>query len=263
MEADSIISIAEATAAVKGGFDINRHRNYPTTDLAAFAITEPIAIHIGGIVNSIALNKWLNDTVINGRIFPTIESMYGIDRQYLSMKDLFIVKYDEHGQNRLQIHQDSSSISFNIALNQYDVDYTAGGTYFALINDVIKIDTGDILIHPSKLYHSGHAISKGTRYLLVGFVNVDKFTLNTFYQTFGEYAYCFQLRYISSLYNNVDKTKQQCTFFLWPVYYQISHILKGDTWICKVIKYSIYTLSSLFIIIIGIIIYGYISYKMY
>jgi hypothetical protein len=34
-------------------------------------------------------------------------------------------------------------------------------------------EQGDLIIHSSKIDHSGLPITKGTRYLLVGFVNLN------------------------------------------------------------------------------------------
>jgi len=50
-------------------------------------------------------------------------------------------------------------------------DFEGGGTYF---DDglIMKGEQGDLIIHSSKINHSGVSITKGTRYLLVGFANI-------------------------------------------------------------------------------------------
>jgi len=51
-------------------------------------------------------------------------------------------------------------------------DFEGGGTYF---DDglIMKGEQGDLIVHSSKMKHSGLPIIKGTRYLLVGFVNIQ------------------------------------------------------------------------------------------
>ena len=62
-------------------------------------------------------------------------------------------------------------MSFNILLSN-NSDFEGGGTYF---DDGLtsKTEQGDLLIHSSKIKHSGKPITKGKRYLLVGFVNLQ------------------------------------------------------------------------------------------
>jgi predicted 2-oxoglutarate/Fe(II)-dependent dioxygenase YbiX len=69
------------------------------------------------------------------------------------------------------MHRDGSFLSFNILLS-HAADFEGGGTYF---DDGLTayLEQGDILIHSSKIKHAGLPITKGTRYLLVGFLNLD------------------------------------------------------------------------------------------
>lgn len=126
------------------------------------------------------LSKWLNETLLAERVLPLLSEQYGIRSHLMTMKDLFIVKYDARTpgkQRRLDTHQDSSQLSFNIALTQYDRDYQGGGTKFDILGGgrrTVKIERGAMLTHPSKLFHSGLEITDGQRYLLVGFVSVEK-----------------------------------------------------------------------------------------
>jgi predicted 2-oxoglutarate/Fe(II)-dependent dioxygenase YbiX len=88
----------------------------------------------------------------------------------LNVKDLFVVKYKENAQNYLDMHQDGSFLSFNILLSD-PIEFEGGGTYF---DDGLTahLEQGDILIHSSRVKHSGLPIVKGTRYLLVGFLDI-------------------------------------------------------------------------------------------
>jgi hypothetical protein len=88
----------------------------------------------------------------------------------ISYTDIFIVKYEHNAQSYLEMHCDGSFISFQILLSEVN-DFEGGGTYF---DDglVMKPEQGDLVIHSSRIKHSGLPIKSGTRYLLVGFVNL-------------------------------------------------------------------------------------------
>ena len=159
VETNSIISLAEDHASRTGGWLTARHANYPTTDLAAYSIKEDMILFDSN--KKIDFSKWLNETLLTNRVFPLMSKQYGINTQHMSIKDLFIVKYDAKSpgrQRRLETHQDSSKLSFNIALSEFGADFTGGGTMFDILDNVgaaVRIHKGSMLTHPSKLYHSG------------------------------------------------------------------------------------------------------------
>jgi hypothetical protein len=151
-----IINECEKYAKDNGGWTKKRHKNYPTTDLPV----ENVKVISGFVLNSIKV------------IGDKIKQSYCLnDEITLNFQDLFIVKYKEDEQNFLEIHKDGSFISFNILLSNIN-DFEGGGTYF---DDglIIKGEQGDLIIHSSRVKHSGLPITKGTRYLLVGFVNLN------------------------------------------------------------------------------------------
>lgn len=121
----------------------------------------------------------------------------------LYCKDLFIVKYDaEHelSQRHLALHMDSSTLTFSLSLSPFsdltapiiadpsnittkdDSDlteiqnhsYQDGGTRFYLSPRVVINPLGSLMLHNSALFHEGIKISKGKRYIMVGFVNIRK-----------------------------------------------------------------------------------------
>jgi hypothetical protein len=72
------------------------------------------------------------------------------------------------------MHTDKSEWTFIIALSEgRGKDYECGGTYIEAIDSTIHPQRGQVLIFPGKLRHRGQKITKGIRYLLVGFM-VDK-----------------------------------------------------------------------------------------
>jgi hypothetical protein len=154
-----IINECEKFAEKNGGWTTRRHKNYPTTDLPVESV-KPI---VGFIFESLKM------------ITEKIKKSYGLEHDgiLIDYRDLFIVKYKEDGQNFLELHKDGTFLSFNILLSN-NIDFEGGGTYF---DDglIMKGEQGDLILHNSKMKHSGLPITKGTRYLLVGFavVNMD------------------------------------------------------------------------------------------
>jgi len=150
-----LINECEKYAEKNGGWTKKRHDNYPTTDLPVENVTSIASFVFESlkiITEKITLSYGLNDDI------------------KLDYIDLFIVKYKHDDQNFLEIHKDGSFLSFNILLSNCD-DFEGGGTYF---DDglIMKGEQGDLIIHSSRINHSGLPITKGTRYLLVGFVNI-------------------------------------------------------------------------------------------
>ena len=151
-----IINECEKYAENNGGWATKRHTKYYTTDLPVESV-KPI---IGFIFESLK--------IITGKI----KKSYGLnDEIVIDYKDLFIVKYKEDQQNFLEIHKDVSFLSFNVLLSDVS-DFEGGGTYF---DDglIMKGEQGDLILHSSKIKHAGLPITKGTRYLFVGFANMN------------------------------------------------------------------------------------------
>jgi hypothetical protein len=157
-----IINESENYAHSSGGWTKNRHNNYPTTDLP--------------IDNIKSIFPFMIETFRT--ISIKIKNSYNLsDDIKINFVDVFVVKYKFNEQNYLEIHKDGSFLSFNILLSNPN-DFDGGGTYF---DDglIMKPDQGDLIIHSSKIKHSGLPITKGTRYLLVGFINLNLFVNNS------------------------------------------------------------------------------------
>ena len=89
--------------------------------------------------------------------------------QITAFDDVFVVKYDIEQQKELIRHYDSGDVSFILALSDRK-DYDGGGTNFDVLGeDTVHLARGECLIFDSKMYHSGVPISRGVRYILVGF----------------------------------------------------------------------------------------------
>jgi hypothetical protein len=151
-----IIFESEEYAKKNGGWMTRRHENYPTTDI-------PIE-KIKNIFNFVLFS--FSD------IFNKIKKSYCFTEEVsFNIKDLFVVKYNEEIQNKLDLHHDGSFLSINILLSD-PKDFEGGGTYF---NDglTVFLEQGDLLVHSGKVKHSGLPVTKGTRYIMVAFVVID------------------------------------------------------------------------------------------
>jgi hypothetical protein len=151
-----LINESELYAKENGGWTTNRHNNYPTTDIP--------------VENIKPIFKYVLRTIRN--IMSKIYKSYCIPENItINVVDLFIVKYEKDSQNKLETHTDGSFITFSIMLSS-SKDYEGGGTEF---NDGIQmfLEQGDILVHSGYVKHSGLEITKGSRYILVGFTSIN------------------------------------------------------------------------------------------
>lgn len=163
LECQDIVKEAEERAA-QMGWTTNRHGNYPTTDIPLVELPRTM--------------KFLRRALAE-RLYPLLRAQF---KEYLPpgdapfrlrVADGFIVKYDaDGGQSELKPHRDGSVFSFNIALNPA-TDYEGGGTWFDSLGSSIKIDEGNLVTHASGVLHGGHGITKGKRYIMVGFVILE------------------------------------------------------------------------------------------
>ena len=138
-----------------GKWTSNRHKNYPTTDIPVNDIPG-----IEDIISDISSN-----------VISEIKKSYYLESEcVINPYDLFVVKYDTCGQSGLDIHRDQSEFSFVLLLSDPS-DFEGGGTIYKERNLLVNPDEkGSISIHFGKLYHGGKNITKGTRYILIGFL---------------------------------------------------------------------------------------------
>lgn len=150
-----IITETENYASMTGGWTTRRHDKYPTTDIPVERIPHVFNLVIASL----------------GSLFNKMLKSYGVDTiGKIDVADLFIVKYDECGQKTLDMHNDGSFLTFNMALNS-EGDYDGGGTLFE-DGVIMRVGQGDVVWHCGQIKHGGLPITRGTRYLLVGFLNL-------------------------------------------------------------------------------------------
>lgn len=151
-----IVGECERYASKTGGWTVDRHIAYPTTDLPVDKIPSIFGLileTLKTITNQVSASYGLDDTMV------------------INVKDLFVVKYSDDAQNRLEMHCDESFLSFSILLNDTN-EFEGGGTYF---DDGLTcfLNKGEMLLHSSQIKYSGLPVTKGKRYLLVGFLDID------------------------------------------------------------------------------------------
>ncbi len=149
-----IIKEAEAHAKQNGGWEKKRHENYPTVDLDT--------------KNIVSLRSYITRTVYE-RIIPQIEKLYQLPSGMLGINETFVAKYSIGGQTALEAHEDGSEFSFVAVLND---DFIGGGTYFVESKVHMDAKPGSVIVFNGQNRHMGKEITKGTRYILTGFLNL-------------------------------------------------------------------------------------------
>lgn len=116
---------------------------------------------------------WLH--FLNLYVRPLVEYVYiGYNHGPPSAVANFVVRYRPDEQPLLRPHWDSSTYTVNIALNRAGIDYEGGGCRFIRYNcSIVDTKKGWMLMHPGKPthYHEGLLVTKGTRYIMVSFVD--------------------------------------------------------------------------------------------
>mmetsp|Transcript_14867 Transcript_14867/g.41069 ORF Transcript_14867/g.41069 Transcript_14867/m.41069 type:complete len:446 (-) Transcript_14867:619-1956(-) len=159
------------------GWHKTRREAYLTTDLKL--ATDPFTAHD---------RAWLADK-LDARLAPLLSRLYGISQASIRCNDLFLVRYQAGKRARLRKHVDDVDLSFNLLLS---TNFTGGGTRFfngwqqKLNNPAPENDhefvfyhaqprrAGTVLLHSSQVEHEGHQVDTGTRFILAGFLSVDR-----------------------------------------------------------------------------------------
>jgi len=70
----------------------------------------------------------------------------------------------------IEMHYDGCDYTWQAMLTRMN-EYEGGGTYFRCLKKTIKLQQGQVLVHPGELYHKGIDITCGVRCLLVCFTD--------------------------------------------------------------------------------------------
>uniref|UniRef100_A0A2K6CTZ6 procollagen-lysine 5-dioxygenase n=1 Tax=Macaca nemestrina TaxID=9545 RepID=A0A2K6CTZ6_MACNE len=117
-------------------------------------------------------DQWLQ--LLRTYVGPMTESLFpGYHTKARAVMN-FVVRYRPDEQPSLRPHHDSSTFTLNVALNHKGLDYEGGGCRFLRYDCVISSPRkGWALLHPGRLthYHEGLPTTRGTRYIMVSFVD--------------------------------------------------------------------------------------------
>jgi len=152
------------------GWQKLRHELYPTTDLNV--VTDGF---------SEADRNWLRQK-LDARLAPTLERIFGIPPSAIRANDMFLIRYDGDRRASLSKHTDDGSITFSVLLsdgfegggtrywNRLEANQGALGSPFAYLLP----EVGMMQTFPAMIQHEGVQTTRGRRYLLIGFLAVDK-----------------------------------------------------------------------------------------
>jgi hypothetical protein len=104
-----------------------------------------------------------------------VRQLYG-DTVRMDLNQPHILKYDSNHKG-VVLHRDRCDVTAQLMLSA-PRDYVGGGTYFPDLGAeddsmaTVRLERGDLLLHPGKLVHAGRLITSGQRYLLVWFCHV-------------------------------------------------------------------------------------------
>ncbi|KAJ1855235.1 hypothetical protein GGH12_003615 [Coemansia sp. RSA 1822] len=136
------------------GWTTQRHGAFPTRD---------IPINVLSIASTVTSR--LEQTLL-----PRLHEHTGIDIKYWTFRDIFVVGYHEDHQRALEMHSDGSLASLTLLLND-PREFDGGGTFFEKFALRVEQVPGDAWIHDGRLDHSGVAITRGKRLVMVAFID--------------------------------------------------------------------------------------------
>lgn len=136
---------------------VDRHENYPTTDmlLTAIGMDEIYNDVLKEYVMQLSIYLW----ALEGKGWDDMKS------------ENFLAKYKPNAQGHLSIHHDRADITCLIQLSDLD-EYEGGGTWFRRQKKLVKGPIGYATLHPGNITHKhgARATTKGTRYIVVSFM---------------------------------------------------------------------------------------------
>ena len=184
-----LVFMAEEHAAAQGGWSAKRHADNLREDGVStatfdFEVTEAAAIW-----------AWVAPRV-HAELLPTMFALFfeneETEQSELLLRELFFVKYEAAEEDEeaavesatkragLPLHRDGYLMSFNILLSRPDDelrpvatagDFAGGGTRLETLGAcACPARIGDVFMHSGRMLHGADPVTRGTRYIIVGFV---------------------------------------------------------------------------------------------
>jgi len=154
----------------------SRNRNGDTTKgwrtLYTYTKMDLPCSEIKGLADNIT-NRIMSDIVkVVGEVYG--KKIEASNLRPRSWKEPHLLKYQKYDgvmpHTGVEMHYDGCDITWQAMLTSQD-EYEGGGTYIRCIQKTVKLELGQVLVHPGELYHKGVDITHGTRFLLVCFMD--------------------------------------------------------------------------------------------
>ena len=119
---------------------------------------------------------WIQDK-LDKRLAPLLQRIYGVPPSSLLAPGQLLVRYEQGVHTNIKRHTDDQHLSYNILLSK---NFTGGGTKFwnrmtnTSIVHVNPTRIGQVLINTGLIDHEGVPVETGTRFIVVGFISVDR-----------------------------------------------------------------------------------------
>lgn len=163
-ECARVLDAVSEAATRRGGWG-SRHHKHPTADLGVGAVPE-----VEQLLRNALFTRLLRPLCTEFFCAPFLP-------EHLRFNDLFFVRYSadtaDDAPTSLPLHTDGSVFSFNVLLNS-PADFEGGGTCFADGSTLSPPSEGGAVAHSGQVRHGGAPITRGARYLLVGFVGAEQ-----------------------------------------------------------------------------------------
>jgi len=135
-----------------------------------------------------ALASWMAPR-LRLEVLPALSRLFGIPLRLLLPREIFWVRYTAggaapegggenekqvEGRDKVAMHRDGFLLSFNILVSEPGAGFEGGGTELALLGATVSPKrAGDVTLHSGCVIHGSGSVTKGTRDIIVGFVEVD------------------------------------------------------------------------------------------
>ena len=157
---------ADAASGSEDGWSTARHAHFATTDIELSRVP--------------ALRRWLAPQLVHA-LLPCLTERFDVPSERLRVHEVFAVKYEAttqaaSGATRLpqaalEAHRDGPLLSFNVLLSD-PATFEGGGTRFETLDMTLRPrNAGDLVLHCGHMLHSAAPVTRGVRYIIVGFVD--------------------------------------------------------------------------------------------